>query len=287
MVMLADREVRTREVTEWKGTHLLHFQMSSCSQKTRIFLGLKGVEWISHPVDIPRGANHTEWYLGINPRGLVPVLVVDGVVHIESNDIMTYIDEHYPGPKLIPEEQGDEIAALLKAEDDLHMDLRALTMRFVFPSFLAKKQPAALEAFKSMGSSTVGGEADPQKALELQFWQDFAKQGITDEQTRVSARRFREALDGFDQRLSDAPYLLGSNISLVDIAWFIYANRLLAAGYPLHRLHPKVGQWYDRLLERPEFRNETAGPAIINAVTGALHLYQKATGRTLEQVAGL
>jgi glutathione S-transferase len=30
------------------------------------------------------------WYLGINPRGVVPVR--DGVVHVESNDILAYLD---------------------------------------------------------------------------------------------------------------------------------------------------------------------------------------------------
>ena len=35
------------------------------------------------------------WFLGINPRGLVPVLVHDGAVHIESNDIIQYLDKKY------------------------------------------------------------------------------------------------------------------------------------------------------------------------------------------------
>jgi len=39
------------------------------------------------------GENFTDWYLGINPRGLVPTLVADGEVHIESNDIITLLEE--------------------------------------------------------------------------------------------------------------------------------------------------------------------------------------------------
>ena len=42
MVQLLDDDIRTREVPDWSGTHLFHYSMSSCSQKIRIFLNLKG-----------------------------------------------------------------------------------------------------------------------------------------------------------------------------------------------------------------------------------------------------
>ncbi len=52
-------QVRTEEVREWKGVHLLHFQASSCSQKVRILLREKGIPWESHPVDLARQQNVT------------------------------------------------------------------------------------------------------------------------------------------------------------------------------------------------------------------------------------
>src|SRR5688500_4287855 len=92
MVRLLNDEVRSREVLEWQGLHLFHAQLSSCSQKTRIFLAEKAVAWRSRPVDLVRNENLSEFFLGINPRGLVPVLVDDGEVHIESNDILAHIE---------------------------------------------------------------------------------------------------------------------------------------------------------------------------------------------------
>ena len=88
MVKLVRSDILTTEVLDWKGVHLFHFPSSSCSQKTRIFLTEKGVEWEPHPINLMTHENFTDWYLGINPRGLVPALVHDGDVHIESNDIM-------------------------------------------------------------------------------------------------------------------------------------------------------------------------------------------------------
>ena len=62
----------------------LHFMGSSCSQKFRIFLNLKGIKWESHLVDLFTNENFLPWFLGMNPRRLVPVLVHDGAVHIEK-----------------------------------------------------------------------------------------------------------------------------------------------------------------------------------------------------------
>ena len=70
MVQLVESDIRTREVLGWKGVHVLHFPLSSCSQKLRIFLNVKGLRWESHIVDLASNANLSEWFLGINPRGL-------------------------------------------------------------------------------------------------------------------------------------------------------------------------------------------------------------------------
>jgi len=45
MVQLLDSDIKTREVLDWKGVHLIHYMGSSCSQKVRIFLNLKGIDW--------------------------------------------------------------------------------------------------------------------------------------------------------------------------------------------------------------------------------------------------
>jgi len=111
MVKLYENDIKTKQVKEWKGVHLFHFASSSCSQKTRIVLNLKGIDWVSHPINLLKAENYNKWYLGINPRGLVPTLVHDGDVHIESNDIVRYLDDCFETPKLIP---SDQSAAVLE-----------------------------------------------------------------------------------------------------------------------------------------------------------------------------
>ena len=81
------------------------------------------------PVDLHANENFRPWFLGINPRGLVPVLVHDGAVHIESNDIITYLEKTFPSRSRSggARKRGRR---LLKHEDELHLDLRTLELPF-------------------------------------------------------------------------------------------------------------------------------------------------------------
>ena len=175
MVQLIDSDIKTREVLGWKGVHVLHYSGSSCSQKLRIFLNLKGIAWESHLVDLRSNENFGPWFLGINPRGLVPVLVHDGIVHIESNDIITYLERAFPTPKLIPPEFENEVSALLEHEDDLHLDLRTLSFRFVFAPPGPPKPAEALKSYAANGSGTVQGAKDRGKAMQIEFWERAAR----------------------------------------------------------------------------------------------------------------
>jgi Glutathione S-transferase, N-terminal domain len=166
MVQLLDSDIKTRKVLEWMGVHVLHFMGSSCSQKLRIFLNLRGIKWESHIVDLFTNENFQPWFLGINPRGLVPVLVHDGAVHIESNDIIQYLEKTFPTPKLIPAGHENEVAGLLKHEDDLDLDLRTLSFRFVLNPPSPPKPAAALDRYAAnmtRKSRSSSGSAPPRK----------------------------------------------------------------------------------------------------------------------------
>ncbi len=286
MAQLIDGDIQTREVLQWQGLHLLHHPASSCSKKIRIFLNLKNIAWESRIVDIFGGENYGEWFLGINPRGLVPVLIDDGAVHIESNDILVYLQKKFPEPRLIPEGGESEMSALLKLEDDLHLDLRTLSFRFLFVREGPPKAPGALEQYRNTGSGTVQGEPDPEKAVQISFWETVTRDGITDEAARRSAVKFREAYNALEQRIGDNPYLLGEALSVLDIAWYIYTDRLLLTGYPIATLHPRLGQWFERLNSRPEFAKEVEMPREAQEMLATARRAQEESGKTLRQLAG-
>src|ERR1700730_8254755 len=243
MVQLVERDIRTRAVLGWQGVHVLHYMGSSCSQKLRIFLNLKKIPWQSHPIDLPSNENMRRWFLGINRRGLLPVLVHDGAVHIESNDIIQYLEERFPTPRLIPAGHENEVVSLLKHEDDLHLDMRTLSFRFVFAPPGPPKSAAALESYIANGAGTVQGAKDHEKQVQIEFWQRAAREGFTDAQARASALKFRAEFDALDKALAKQPCLMGGDLSVLDIAWLIYEHRLSLAVYPFERLHPHVHAW--------------------------------------------
>lgn len=247
-MLVPSEDIKTKEVLDWRGLHLLHFPMSSCSQKVRILLGEKHLPWTSHVIDLRKKVQKDDWYLGINKHGVVPVLVHDGRVYNESNDILRYLDETFPSEdgSWFPESDEEKQSArdLLDLEDGLHHDLRAITFTYVMPGKLMDEQPTAEEAAQAV-------------------------------------RRFDEVFTELERTLSTSAYLCGDRIMIPDIAWFINLHRLQLGGYPLDRL-PHLNNYYQKLRSRPAFRKEiSAGPKVAHLITPILRTFNKLTGASM------
>ncbi len=213
----------------------------------------------------------------------MPVLVHDGAVHIESNDILKYLESTFPKPALIPAELKEQIEQGLKEEDDLHLDIRAITMGFLSPKSVVMKKSELLDNYQN-NQGTLQGEQDEHKALEIKFWREFADAGITENQALRAARNFYDVYSRYEQALENQSYLLGDEITLLDIAWYIYTFRIHAAGYPFQDLHPRVFAWFQNLNNRPEFTHEVSQPWPMTVAIKVLQVIQKLRGQSLAQV---
>ena len=185
-MLVNDADVKTREVTQWHGLHLFHFDMSSCSQKVRIVFRELDLPFTPHPINLMKDEQQSNWFLGVNPKGEVPVLVHNGVVHTESNDIIQYIDENFASPEksLLPQSENERLTmqTLLDMENDLHRDLRTVTFTYLAPDM--KNRAGDTESLDFVG-------------------------------------RFHSAFQVLDERLASNTYLLGDRLTLLDISWFI------------------------------------------------------------------
>ena len=76
--------------------------------RVRIALEEKKLPWTSHHLDLRHAENVTKDYFSIHPKGLVPTLIHDGVIHIESTDILNYLDKTFPTPCLQPTNDADK-----------------------------------------------------------------------------------------------------------------------------------------------------------------------------------
>ena len=88
---------------------LYGYWRSSSSYRVRIALNLKGIDYQQVPVHLVRngGEQHQKAYKKINPLGLVPALVHDGQVVVQSLAICEYLEQAFPTPPLLPaDKQG-------------------------------------------------------------------------------------------------------------------------------------------------------------------------------------
>jgi len=83
---------------------LYSYWRSSSSYRVRIALNLKGIDYEQAPVHLVRngGEQNQPAYREINPLGLVPSLVHDGQVVVQSLAICEYLDEVFPKSPLLP-----------------------------------------------------------------------------------------------------------------------------------------------------------------------------------------
>jgi len=80
---------------------------SSASFRVRIALAYKGLAYESSFVSLAKGEHRTPQYRRVNTQGLVPALIDDDHLMIQSLAIIEYLDERYPTPPLLPENAPD------------------------------------------------------------------------------------------------------------------------------------------------------------------------------------
>src|ERR1700756_4021088 len=77
---------------------LYNAPQSTCSQRVRFVLNAKGLPFEEIKLDLLAGDQLKPEYLALNPNGVVPTLVHDDAVIIDSSVIIEYLDEVAPEP---------------------------------------------------------------------------------------------------------------------------------------------------------------------------------------------
>jgi maleylpyruvate isomerase len=88
---------------------LYSFWRSSASYRVRIALNLKSLPYAYHGVNLVKDGGD-QWsvaYKEVNPQSRVPTLVHDGQRFTQSLAIIEYLDETFPGNKLMPQNPVD------------------------------------------------------------------------------------------------------------------------------------------------------------------------------------
>jgi glutathione S-transferase len=232
------------DVPGLRGLHLYHFVLSNCSQRVRIALEEKGLEWTSHHVDIPANEHATPEYQRLNPNGVVPTLVHDGQVILESNDIIAYLDDTFSDPPLrsVGEEALRRMESRIVEASAFQSAINVLSHELLFRPF-RKIGPAEVALFERQHN-------DPGLA---EFMRDYAEAGPA-WQARVEQANgeLDSTLDTLEHALSESSWLSGDDYGLADVSWVVNVNRLIQAQVDLTRW-PRFQDWGRRAMERPAF----------------------------------
>jgi len=230
---------------------LYHDWRSFCSIKVRLCLAEKGLPWESRFVDLMKLEHTTPHYLALNPNGVVPTLVHDGVPIHESTLINEYLDEVFPDPALMPENPIERARARfwVKFEDDvLHPAIRPATFALMMGPELAGRSDAELDELVAKHPNRMRAEE----------YRNAARKPIDPEKVEVATNTIVSALKRMERRLSEAPWLGGPQYSLADIAAAPFIDRLEELNLAgLWDSHPGIQDWVKRTKARPAYRIAT------------------------------
>ncbi|MGB0632088.1 MAG: glutathione S-transferase family protein [Alphaproteobacteria bacterium] len=228
---------------------LYHNNMSSCSQKVRLALAEKDLDWEGRHLDLRAGDTQTDAYLELNPKGVVPTLDHDGLIVRESNVILEYLEDAFPEPSLRPVNPYGkaEMRLWMKRLDEGHHDLAtaSISMGIAFRhQFLARGEEACLKLIEAV--------PDPVKRERRR---DLIFKGLDAPVFHEAIRMWESLVTDMDAALTGRDWLAGESYSIADAAYVPYLNRLdhlNVLGFLDGR--DALAGWYDRVRARPSYK---------------------------------
>jgi glutathione S-transferase len=210
-----------------KDNNLKLYQSSGSpnSRRVRIFLAEKGLEIPLTPVDLGKGEQHSDTYRAINPRRVIPTLVLeDGTAIGEVPAILRYLEEIHPQTPLHGQTAKE----------------RALTTMW--------ERRVEQEGFASV-MEAIRNTAAGLKGRAIAGPHDYDQIPALAERSKLRVKNF---LADLDARLTKAPFVAGEHYSIADITALVTVDfAAKAINVPLPDEHAALRRWYDLESKRP------------------------------------
>ncbi len=244
---------------------LYHFGFSTCSQKVRLVLAEKSLEFESREVNLIAGQQHDPEYVKLNPHHVVPTLVHDDHVLVESSLIIQYLDDAFPEPPLRP---GDALGRYATASWIKHVDealhVAAPTVTFALgPRLMLLQQP------REVLEANLAKIPDPVARAKRR---SVIEHGVQAPEFAGALGVFLDTLDRMEADLAAKPWLSGERFGLVDASLLPYVLRVEHLGLdPLldSALRPRVADWLARVKARLSYATAVeawSAPAVVEGM---------------------
>jgi glutathione S-transferase len=176
------------------------------------------------PVDLGAKEQFSEAYTRINPRRVVPTLVLEDCTMIgEVPAIQRYLEEIYPEPPLLG------VTPKTKAQV-------AMWDRRVEMEGFAPVMEAVRNAVPGLKGRAIAGPHDYEQIPAL---------------VERSRKRVANFYADFDARLADVPFVAGDDFSVADITGVVTVDfATKAAGLPIGDGQAALKRWYDAVSAR-------------------------------------
>ena len=235
---------------------LYHQGSSVCAAKVRVVLYEKQLEWEPIYIDVLKGEQFDPDYLKLNPNAVVPTLVHDGKVVIESTVICEYLDDVFPGLTLRP---TDAYASAQMRIWTKRVDERLHPMTSVLTYTASHRNSILAQNSKEQVEKIINETRDPVKRARKREWIEMGMDAPT---ARQAVAEFQHTLIDMDNVLAGQPWLAGDTYSLADAALTPYVNRLSMLSMDEFWLrYANVADWFDRIRARASFE-----PAVLKWV---------------------
>ena len=227
---------------------LYHNINSVCAQKVRIALKEKRQEVKEHLLTL-QGDQNDPAYMKLNPNGVVPTLVHDGNVIIESSLILYYIDEAFPDPPLMPKTPvaRHRVRLYNKLIDEyMHNACTIMTFATAF-------RPRFLKMTREQWLAEINKAPLKRRA---EYKRSVIEHGLDSEFVIDALGQHRKMISWMADDLARGPYLAGDTFTNADCAVIPYILRLelLKLG-AMWQQEPAIVDWWGRVRARDSVKS--------------------------------
>lgn len=225
---------------------LYHYEPSANSMKPMLCLKEKGLNFVSHYVDLHSFEQHSAEFVKVNPNGQVPALLHDGEIITESTVINEYLDDVFPQVPLRPRAPAARARMRIWSKFVDEYFCPSLSMHgwnVLVPGIVARLQSGAFDKLL---------ERIPLKE-QRDKWKTAATHSFTEEQLADSKRKVGVSIERMEKILSKSPWLAGDEYSLADVNTYsmVVPVPRFFPEFLNEKAAPRTMDWVRRMNERP------------------------------------